>query len=80
MYEETFTVAQLSYITGVPARTIRRWISKGMVPRAQRSGRYGGYTHAHIRRIREIVEIKDSNMTDADIRDRFNPYTGDDDE
>ena len=80
MYRETFTVEQLSYHTGVSARRIRKWISIGLVPRAKRAGRYGGYTHEHIRRVREVMGLVEQNRTLEDMRDYFNPYTGDDDD
>lgn len=50
----------------------KRWVEKGLLPPA-RKGPGGGYTETHIRRVRDIQEILDRNMTLEDIRDYFNP-------
>lgn len=70
---QRYTLAALSQETGVTERCIRGWIQRGMVPRGDPNGRYGAYTYDHVRRILAIRDLKDNNMSNADIRDRFDP-------
>ena len=50
----TFSMKQLSEKTGVPARTIRYHISRGLLPGAVGKGRRAHYTEEHLERLLEV--------------------------
>lgn len=66
-----YTIHDLASYTGVNPRRIRSWIEKGVVPRAYNNKphpeRYGD---AHLRAIREVLEIKDQQVTLRDLAER----------
>jgi DNA-binding transcriptional MerR regulator len=74
-----FTIDELAAETGATPRQIRRWIERGVVPRAlPRAEGYRPtydrrYTLLHRERIRVAQQIIDRNMTLGDIADYLNP-------
>lgn len=77
-----YTLDELSYETGIPARRIRFWIEQGLVPKSvnervprgkQRSRRWGVYTYDHVRRVLAVAELFENNYSIKDARDHFNP-------
>lgn len=83
-----YTIHDLSRESGFSVRVIRKYISTGLVPKAvvgkglaARSSEWGErYTNDHLDVLFQIRDIQENNMTLADIHDRLNPYTGDDDD
>jgi DNA-binding transcriptional MerR regulator len=76
-----YSLQDLSSLTGVKPKTLAKWIERGVLPHAvhpshSRSNRLATYTPAHIRRIREIQHLRESNRTLLDLRDYFNPEQG----
>jgi DNA-binding transcriptional MerR regulator len=61
------TLAELSHETGVPSRTIRFYISRGLVEGPLKAGRGALYTPAHADRIRRILELQSQGRTLAEI-------------
>ena len=77
-----YTGQELSDLTGVTIRTIRRWTQMGLIPRPHGPGtgvnRY--YSTLHLERIEDIKRLRDDNRTLEDLADYFNPLEDDDDE
>lgn len=67
-----YTAGEIATITGITTSKFKRWVEKGLFPPARR-GPWPGYDERHIKRVREIQEILDRNMTMEDLRDYFNP-------
>lgn len=78
----TYTLDQLAAETGVSPSRIRKWIYRGIVPHAIKPPEGGRphYTIDHVKRIREILDILDRNMTLADLYDYFHPLTEDEED
>jgi DNA-binding transcriptional MerR regulator len=72
-----YTLLDLASITNTSPHKLQRWVKAGVLPRVG-SGNAGAYTDDHIRRIRDIKDAFDNNVTLADLRDRFNPPDDDD--
>jgi DNA-binding transcriptional MerR regulator len=64
-----FTLKQLEEETGVKPRNIRYYIAEGLLPKAEGQGRGSYYTKDHLRRLREIVSLRDGGYTMDQIRD-----------
>src|SRR5690606_38256380 len=66
-----YTIHDLASYTGVNPRRIRSWIEKGVVLRAYNNKphpeRYGD---AHLRAIRDVLDIKDQQVTLRDLAER----------
>lgn len=74
-----YTIAELEEHTGVPARTIRYYISQGLLAPAHGRGPSATYDRNHLLRLRAIVNLKETNagldvikarlgeLSDADI-------------
>lgn len=77
-----YTGIELAATTNVRTRTIREWVRDGILPHANGhgNGKHRFYTEAHVQRIRAILDLKDGNMTHADLFDRFHPTEDDDDD
>ena len=50
----TYTMKQLSEETGLTARTIRYYITQGLVPKAVGKGKRAHYTDTHLTRLRDV--------------------------
>lgn len=57
------TLAQLSTRVGIPARTIRDYQRRGLIPRPEIRGRTGWYGSAHEARLRLISQLKSQGFT-----------------
>ncbi len=69
---------QLTKQSGVPARTIRLYISMGLVPGPLRAGRNAAYGAEHLERIARIRELQREGMTLSQVKrkllsDDFSP-------
>lgn len=64
-----YSLEELADASGVPARTIRYYQSKGTLPHPERRGRDGVYDDAHLERLRLIAELQDRGLRLDAIRD-----------
>ena len=55
---EEKTLAELSDATGIPARTIRFYISRGLLDGPAKAGRGAVYTGAHLERLEKIKALQ----------------------
>jgi DNA-binding transcriptional MerR regulator len=64
-----YSLATLAAASGVPARTIRYYQSKGTLPHPERRGRDGVYDDSHLDRLKLIAELQDRGLRLDAIRD-----------
>lgn len=64
---EDLSLAELSGRAGVPPRTIRFYIARGLVPGPMRSGRGAVYSSAHLRLLTRIKALQAKGMTLAEV-------------
>lgn len=64
-------LAELAERSGVPPRTIRLYITQGLLPGPLRAGRDAAYGEAHLERLRLIREFQSNGLTLAQIRRRL---------
>lgn len=64
-----YSLAALAAASGVPARTIRYYQSKGTLPHPERRGRDGVYDDSHLERLKLIAELQDRGLRLDAIRD-----------
>jgi len=67
--EPTFTLAELSQRSGLPARTIRWYQSEGLLAKPAKRGRDAVYRSGHLERLALIAELRDRGLTLVAIRD-----------
>jgi DNA-binding transcriptional MerR regulator len=67
MTPKEWTLADLAEKSGIPARTIRYYISRGLLEGPAQAGRGAYYTPAHLRRLDEIKQQQASGKMLADI-------------
>lgn len=68
MSEAKYSIQQLGDAVGVTARTIRFYISKGLLPAPLTRGRNAHYGEEHLRRLQEILREKGSQKTLGQIQ------------
>ncbi len=56
--DEEKTLSELAAETGIPARTIRFYISRGLLDGPSKAGRGAVYTHAHRERLEKIKALQ----------------------
>ncbi|HEU5434275.1 MAG TPA: MerR family transcriptional regulator [Thermomicrobiales bacterium] len=66
-----YTIADLEAKTALPARTIRYYIGKGLLPPAHGRGPSATYDLGHLLRLRAIGLLKAQHIPLEDIRDRL---------
>jgi DNA-binding transcriptional MerR regulator len=62
-----WTLRELATRTGVPGRTIRYYISRGLLAPPLRGGRNAFYGTDHIERLQEIRKLQSEGMTLSEI-------------
>jgi len=67
-----YALADLERETGVNGRTIRYYISEGLLPPAYGRGPGATYDVGHLYRLQMIQSMKNSHLPLADIRQRLN--------
>jgi len=63
-----FKLQGLARRSGVPARTIRLYITRGLVPRPLRAGRKAAYGPKHLAALEDIRRLQRKGLTLAEIR------------
>lgn len=61
------SLAELSKTSGVPPRTIRYYIARGILRGPDQAGRNARYSRDHLRRLREISRLKADGLTLSEI-------------
>ena len=61
----------------MPERTIRYYISRGLIPGPVRGGRGAEYTQDHLAGIQKVRRLQSGGMTLAEIEYQFAPQAGD---
>ena len=67
MAEGPITLADLEQKSGVPARTIRFYISRGLLDGPSKAGRGAAYTSAHLDRLAKIKALQDKGHVLSEI-------------
>ncbi len=65
----TYSLTELSEVTGVPARTVRYYQSEGLLARPERHGREAVYRPEHVERLELIIELRDRGLTLTAIKE-----------
>ena len=68
---------ELAKKSGVPERTIRYYISRGLIPGPVRGGRGAEYTENHIAGIQKVRLLQSGGMTLAEIESQLAQQAGD---
>src|SRR6516162_8313194 len=61
------TLAELSEASGIPARTIRFYIARGLLEGPVKAGRGAVYTEEHLARLQKIKKLQDEGRMLAEI-------------
>jgi len=68
--ETELRMAELAERTGVPPRTIRLYIARGLVEGPLRRGRRAAYGPEHVQRLEEIRRLQQEGLTLGEISQR----------
>lgn len=66
--KDTWTLAELAEETGLSARTIRYYISRGLLDGPVVAGRRATYGAGHLERLKAIQKLQTRGMTLAEVR------------
>lgn len=61
------TLAELAEGTGIPARTVRYYIARGLLPGPDKAGRGAEYNEQHLERLQQIVRLQAEGHPLAEI-------------
>jgi DNA-binding transcriptional MerR regulator len=64
-------IHELEAATGVPMRTLRHWVKKGVLPGPRGRGRVARYTESHLIRAQAIKHLRASKVSIREIRQRI---------
>ncbi len=70
-----FTIEDLAEQSGLSIRTIRFYVSEGLLPPPQTRGRNSAYTREALDRLILIQRLKDAHLPLKEIRDQLNALT-----
>lgn len=62
-----WSLAELAEEVGLPARTVRFYIGRGLMPGPEKAGRGASYGQEHLERLREIQRLQGEGLTLAEI-------------
>ena len=68
-FEPRFSLAELVEATGVAARTVRYYIDRELMPRAEGKGRYAYYTAEHVEALARIRELRQRSLSLEEMRE-----------
>ena len=71
--EKEYSLADLAEQAGVQARTIRYYISRGLLPGPLKAGRGAAYSEGHLRQLRNIAERQAEGRMLAEIARDLRP-------
>jgi len=71
--EKEFSLAELAEQAGLPARTIRYYISRGLLPGPLKAGRRAAYSEEHLRQLRRVAELQAQGLMLAEIARDLQP-------
>lgn len=69
--DATYTITELADLAGVTPRTIRYYLSQGLLPSAGQSGPGTRYSESHLARLRVIRGLQSEHLPLAEIRKRL---------
>jgi DNA-binding transcriptional MerR regulator len=69
--EPTYAIAELAALTGVSIRTIRYYLSQGLLPAPGEPGPGAHYTERHVNRLRLTKRLQEQHLPLAEIRNRL---------
>ncbi|MET0773003.1 MAG: MerR family transcriptional regulator, partial [Candidatus Limnocylindrales bacterium] len=75
--ETGYAITDLASLAGVTPRTIRYYISVGLIPAPEQQGRAARYGEDHLRRIRLIRRLQEQHLPLAEIRSRLSALSDD---
>jgi DNA-binding transcriptional MerR regulator len=75
MTSEQYLISELAHKAGVSVRTIRYYISEGLLPSPQVRGRYSVYEEEYIERIQLIKRLKEAFLPIKEIRKKLETQT-----
>ena len=73
--ELTYTIADLSRLTGISIRTIRYYLTQGLLPAPGESGPGAHYAESHLGRLRLTKRLQEQHLPLAEIRARLSQLT-----
>src|SRR5262245_46602930 len=71
--KDELSLAELGEETGVPPRTIRYYIARGLLPGPNQAGRGASYGREHVTRLKEILKQQQAGATLAEIGAEVRP-------
>ena len=75
MSEKTYSLDELSSLTGLDSRVIRSYIEKNLLLGPQSRGRYARYSVSHLNRLLAIKVMKERGLKIKEIRQRLSLMT-----
>jgi len=69
--DRQFRLQELAAEAGLPARTIRFYIARGLVPGPAQAGRGAAYTEEHLARLRTVKKLQAKGLMLAEIERRM---------
>ncbi|HTK07519.1 MAG TPA: MerR family transcriptional regulator [Ktedonobacteraceae bacterium] len=75
MQEEELTIEELAERVGVPVRTIRFYITEGLIPGPERRGKATAYGDEQLLRLRLVRRLSDRRVALAEIRAILTPLS-----
>ena len=72
-----YSLSELAALTGLSARTIRFYVTQGLVPSPGREGRSTRYPETTLARLRLICSLRDAHQPLAEIRKQLEALTED---
>ncbi|MGC8743370.1 MAG: helix-turn-helix domain-containing protein [Verrucomicrobiia bacterium] len=69
--KKTYSLAKLAAVTNVPERTIRYYISRGLLPPPIVRGRKASYSEQHVEFISRIKKLQSQGFTLSEIANRL---------
>jgi DNA-binding transcriptional MerR regulator len=73
--ELSYTISDLARLSGTSVRTIRYYLSQGLLPPAGEPGPGAHYTEGHVNRLRLTKRLQEQHLPLAEIRNRLAELT-----